>query len=571
MASSFNLTIDDSSPLVSYGPSGAWQDASSKDTAGLAYTGGTIHTTTTRGATATIQFNGTGIEIYGSHRPSFGGYELSVDGKLITTGRSSSPGFEIQQLLGSATGLSNGPHTAVLTSTGVGMDIDWANVITQVGGAGSAVTTTVFDDANSAMNYAGNWATTNTDKYINGTLHYTQSPGSAASLQFVGNAVAIYGTVSPNHANMQVSIDGRPTLVNIPSSTISGLHAQTLLYYANNLDSSQHMLIITNPGQQSGTGSFIDLDSITVYSASTTAGDAAPISNQASASTTSGIPQPRPKSGLAVGAIVGIVLTVILLVLGLLGLMLFLGARRRRRRADRNNLADPSTPVDAELPLQSGNIKLSPDTPIQPMPTFTRAPSQSFGGRGSKPPPMPQMSQVPTLGMPMPPSRSATVMTPPKPTMGNLIWHEYARYVAITASAYAVWASFFGLFYRKFFWDFVTGTLRDPGGLQPSPSVAIFITLIVKAPVIPIITAIIALINLAIENPLPLLKGSSIQRSLVLRIVILVFQTFFSVLFYQGTNAALWSLIAIICYIRAIALGEKIEEAKDNRGKGGRA
>ncbi|KAJ7072061.1 hypothetical protein C8F01DRAFT_1044428 [Mycena amicta] len=155
--------------------------------------------------------------------------------------------------------------------------------------------------------------------------------------------------------------------------------------------------------------------------------------------------------------------------------------------------------------------------------------------------------------------------------MGNLIWHEYARYVSITASAYAVWCSFFALFYRKFFWDFVAGTLRDPGGLQPAPSSAIFITLIVKAPVIPIMAAIVALINLSIENPLPLLKGSSIQRSLVLRIVILVFQVLFTVLFYQGTNAALWSLIAIFCYVRALALGEKMEEAKDNRGKGGRA
>jgi len=155
--------------------------------------------------------------------------------------------------------------------------------------------------------------------------------------------------------------------------------------------------------------------------------------------------------------------------------------------------------------------------------------------------------------------------------MGNLIWHEYARYVAITASAYGVWCSFFGLFYRKFFWDFIGGTLRDPGGLQPAPSAAIFITLIVKFPAIPIITALIALFNLSVEMPLPLLKGSSIQRSLVIRIVTLVFQAFFAVLFYQGTNCALWSLIAIFCYVRAIALGEKIEEAKDNRGKGGRA
>jgi len=155
--------------------------------------------------------------------------------------------------------------------------------------------------------------------------------------------------------------------------------------------------------------------------------------------------------------------------------------------------------------------------------------------------------------------------------MGNLVWHEYARLISITASAYAVWCSFFALFYRKFFWDFIGGTLRDPGGLQPAPSAAIFISLIVKAPIIPIITAVVALFNLCVENPLPAFKSLSIRRSLVFKIVLLVFQAFLAVLFYQGTNAALWSLIAIFCYIRAIALGEKIEEAKANRGTGGRA
>jgi len=155
--------------------------------------------------------------------------------------------------------------------------------------------------------------------------------------------------------------------------------------------------------------------------------------------------------------------------------------------------------------------------------------------------------------------------------MGNLVWHEYARLISITASAYAVWASFFGLFYRKFFWDFVGGTLRDPGGLQPAPGAAIAITLIVKLPIIPILNAIVALVILSVENPLPLLKSMSIRRSMIFKVVLLVFQTFFSILFYQGTNAALWSLIAIMCYIRAMALGETIEEAKANRGQGGRA
>jgi len=151
--------------------------------------------------------------------------------------------------------------------------------------------------------------------------------------------------------------------------------------------------------------------------------------------------------------------------------------------------------------------------------------------------------------------------------MGNLIWHKYARLVSITSSVYAMWASLWGLFYRKFFWDFIGGTLQDPGGITPSPNVAIFIAIIVNFPIVQILTMIVAAFNLCVELPLPLLKTTSLYRSLFPRVALLIFQASLSILFYQGTNAALWSLISAICYIRAIALGEKIQEAK-NQGKG---
>ncbi|KIM45311.1 hypothetical protein M413DRAFT_441993 [Hebeloma cylindrosporum] len=153
--------------------------------------------------------------------------------------------------------------------------------------------------------------------------------------------------------------------------------------------------------------------------------------------------------------------------------------------------------------------------------------------------------------------------------MGNLVWHEYSRFVSITASVYAIWAAFFGLFYRKFFWDFVGGTLRDPGGIQPSPSAALFITVIVRVPVVQIATMLLGMTILAIELPLPAVKKLSLHRSLVVRIVLLLFQVFHTILFYQGTNAAIWSLISAACYGRAVMLGEEMAEAKDNRGKGG--
>jgi len=155
--------------------------------------------------------------------------------------------------------------------------------------------------------------------------------------------------------------------------------------------------------------------------------------------------------------------------------------------------------------------------------------------------------------------------------MGNLVWHEFARLISLAANTYAVWAGFFGLFFRKFFWDFVGGTLRDPGGIQPSPKAAVFITVIVKFPIIQSIAIFLGLLFILLEFPVPPLKGSVIHRSFILRIVFLVFQATLCLLFYQGTNAALWCLIAAMCYVRALTLDEKMEDAKENIGKGGQA
>lgn len=155
--------------------------------------------------------------------------------------------------------------------------------------------------------------------------------------------------------------------------------------------------------------------------------------------------------------------------------------------------------------------------------------------------------------------------------MGKLIWYEYSRLVSLTACIYTVWACFWGFFYRKFFWDFVGGTLRDPGGLQPSPKVSGFIKVIVTVPVIQALTMAVALFLIALDFPFPPLKTTRIYRSFAFRIVLLILQAFMAVLIYQATNGALWSLIAAGCYTRAQMLGETMADAKENRGKSGKA
>lgn len=63
-----------------------------------------------------------------------------MDGQTVASGSSNIPQAAFQQLLGSVSGLANGPHTAVLTNTGGGpIDIDFLDIQTQIGATGSVI------------------------------------------------------------------------------------------------------------------------------------------------------------------------------------------------------------------------------------------------------------------------------------------------------------------------------------------------------------------------------------------------------------------------------------------------
>lgn len=120
--------------------------------------------------------------------------------------------------------------------------------------------------------------------------------------------------------------------------------------------------------------------------------------------------------------------------------------------------------------------------------------------------------------------------------------------------------------------------------LRAPASSAIFISIIVKAPIVQILSMTLAIMMIALDYPAPFVKGTMIHRSLVIRIPLLLLQAFFAILYYQvrpnlalsvvnyidehtqGTNGAIWSLIAAGCYARAIALGEKMKDPEAASG-----
>ncbi|KAH9978592.1 hypothetical protein BGW80DRAFT_1529972 [Lactifluus volemus] len=234
----------------------------------------TWHTTSIPSASATIQFNGmsrTGIWFFGAKRPEYGTFNISIDG-LSVSGNAQSQHASFQQLLGGRSGLIDGPHTAVITNTGSAIDLDSIVFDTQVGSPNATITNTTTDDTSPDIHYfptPKDWALGNLEGSYNGTHHHTQTGGAQAQFTFNGNAVAVYGTVSPEHANYTVTVDGVTRA--FPNGLASSLHAGVRTpYFANNFAPGSHNLTLTASPQNSSdqnTGNFTDIDRIVVFNA----------------------------------------------------------------------------------------------------------------------------------------------------------------------------------------------------------------------------------------------------------------------------------------------------------------
>ena len=136
---------------------------------------------------------GTGIWFIGARRPTYGPYDISIDGQSVA-GSAYSQNASFQQLLGGRSGLSNGPHTAVLTNAGSGSPIDLDSIVfeTQIGSAkcvftplacvinrtfvrSETITATTLDDTSDDITYLPtptDWVSFRTQGIYNDTLQY---------------------------------------------------------------------------------------------------------------------------------------------------------------------------------------------------------------------------------------------------------------------------------------------------------------------------------------------------------------------------------------------------------------
>ncbi|KAL4254248.1 hypothetical protein ABKN59_002884 [Abortiporus biennis] len=348
MAAAFNVSLDDSSPLISYSPLGAWIDTPNGQ--GQGYFDKSLHTTTHQGATASFNFSGTGFWIYGGLSPDYGRYTVTLDGSPVANLSAFASTLTPQKLLYGTGGLSFREYSIVLTCTGTKpIDIDSVIIQSQLDPNGT-ISQTTLDDTDPRINYgpsSSSWGSSNSSIFSNNTAHFTQVDNAQMSFSFAGEAIAVYGGSSFDHGNYTVSLDGQTYQFNGGSNNHSALyHPTTMMFFAN--------------------AKFFDLDSIVVYSGGNNSTDA----GNSSSST-------APSSNLSNGAFIGIVIGVVGLILLLLGLGVFLCIRRRRRRqrvkaeeeaaAAARRVQDSESPV---LPIQDPDLEKAKEAVSYPRSTF---------------------------------------------------------------------------------------------------------------------------------------------------------------------------------------------------------
>ena len=234
---------------------------------------------TDQDVTATIPFNGVGIEIYGLKSSELGLATATIDGKEVgeldfhTAGAT-----EKGSLIGRFTGLSDGPHTLTLSvkrehkgrgSERSKISLDYFKIL-----AGTGNTIEKMDDRDSRIQYGSQFKDWSDPELYGGTEKYADinnSDSSAASeaqatISFTGTGIRIYGLKSLALGRARVTLDGKE-MPSLDFYTSGATEKRAFIGEFTNLTDGPHTLTLqVDPDSPEGRKK-ISLDSFDIIKA----------------------------------------------------------------------------------------------------------------------------------------------------------------------------------------------------------------------------------------------------------------------------------------------------------------
>lgn len=263
MATSWNITLNDTSPVFTYypyydgfGTGNGWQIWYSETGYNTVFAnpgvGISAHRTSLPGANVTFSFYGTGIELHGTANCTF---DVAVDGIFSSSLSSTS------DVLYSKQTLSEGTHSLTLTAHPTsGQQLAFENAVIYIDQAIPQMVS--YSNTNTTfLNYTGNWSTA-TDVHVpGGVFHSTKTMGSSVSTTFGGSsAVLVQGIVNWGNWQYTVSLNGTQSVLNASSFWFI---PDTTLFYEGGLDPTQNYSL--NIVDTSEDGNIFEINSVKLY------------------------------------------------------------------------------------------------------------------------------------------------------------------------------------------------------------------------------------------------------------------------------------------------------------------
>jgi hypothetical protein len=264
--------VEDQDPSIAW-TSGWLRGGISRDWSGSApnTAAGTAALTRTAGERATISFKGTGVSWIGLRGPSFGIARVLVDGVLAATVDTYAAAEEVQAVVYTASGLSDGAHTLTVEVTGDrnAASIDSLVIVDafEVTLSSSAPAVARVQETDTAATYSGTWTQLPGFRYWTGeNAAFSTTAGASVTFSFTGTAVRWIGYRTFYGGIARVLLDG-VEVAQVDTFAPIEEEYQGVMYAATGLSGTSHTLTIENTGLKSAAAqnTWVTVDAFDVY------------------------------------------------------------------------------------------------------------------------------------------------------------------------------------------------------------------------------------------------------------------------------------------------------------------
>lgn len=223
--------------------------------------GGSHAFTNTPGASVTLTFVGTRLDLIAMTGPKFGRAQVSVDGGAATTVDFYSPGTLLEQAVFSTGALEDGLHSVTITCAGTkGASASDTYVSVDAVRVTGTLTGGPVEQSDYRIARRGSWITYSAPGLSGGSHMFSNALGNEYAVSFIGTRLDLIAMTGPKFGVAEVSVDGgAPVDVDLYSADTA---TRQLVFSTGDLASGGHVVRVKVSGRKnaSATDAYVGLD-----------------------------------------------------------------------------------------------------------------------------------------------------------------------------------------------------------------------------------------------------------------------------------------------------------------------